>query len=902
MFSIIYNIVITPIELIVEFVFELMFRVLGQRQTNQGLAVIGVSIAISFLTLPLYRRADAVQQKERDIQKKLSKWVSHIKKTFKGDERFMMLQTYYKENGYSPIQALNGSLSLLLEIPFFIAAYHFLSHLEVLNGASFGPITNLGAPDSLFSIGNFGINVLPIAMTIINCISSAIYLKGFPLRDKLQTYGMAIIFLVLLYNSPAGLVVYWTCNNIFGLIKNIFYKLKHPRKVFDILAASCGTLFTLVVILSGILNSKKKIIVIFLFMIITYVPLVLSLLSKKIKIHSNRISYFDKIQNSKAQFYITASFITVLVGLVIPSSVISSSPAEFVDIQHYQNPLRFIVFSLSCSIGFFILWAGVIYNIIQEKSKKIFTLIIYAASLISITNFLFFGRSFGILSPYLVYTDGMAFSKNEIFANLILLIFLVLVCIFTIKYSKQLKYIYLVLIISLFGVSIRNISHTQKLLSNMSYIKNNDASHYGKEKVISLSKNGKNVIVFMLDRAISGYIPYFIEEKPELNNLFSGFKYYPNTISFGKNTMNGAGPLFGGYEYTFEELNKRDDETYLQKRDEALKMLPYLFDKEGYEVTVCDPPFAGFKWIPDLSIFDDNKNIHKYITMGVFQNERLLGDKIIKNKLDNNKRNFFFYSLVKTLPSIIAENIYDEGHYYDSTYFEYNNASWNAMSVLSLLPELTEILNDNTNTFLSIDNDTTHEPCIYKLPDYEFTVGEIDNSGYTTAADGKIPMENSVQISHYHSNMAALLQLGKWFDWMKENDVYNNTRIIIVSDHGRELNQFDYMHFTNPELNLEWLNPLLLVKDFDANGDISTDNTFMTNADVPTLATEGIISNPVNPFTGKTISSDRKKESVVIIEGDLNEEKTEIKVIPYKTYLTVHDNIFDENNWERIEK
>nr|MCR5063403.1 YidC/Oxa1 family membrane protein insertase [Treponema sp.] len=113
MFSILYNIIIAPIELVVEFVFEVMFRMVGQRETNQGLAVIGVSVAISLLTLPLYYRADAVQQKERDLNKKLSRWTNHIKNTFKGDERFMMQQAYYRENGYSPLQALNGSISLL---------------------------------------------------------------------------------------------------------------------------------------------------------------------------------------------------------------------------------------------------------------------------------------------------------------------------------------------------------------------------------------------------------------------------------------------------------------------------------------------------------------------------------------------------------------------------------------------------------------------------------------------------------------------------------------------------------------------------------------------------------------------------------------------------------------------
>ena len=90
----------------------------------------------------------------------------------------MMQQTYYRENGYSPMMALNGSISLLLEIPFFIAAYHFLSHLQALEGAAFGPISNLGKPDSLIKLGSFSINLLPILMTAINCISSAVYLNA----------------------------------------------------------------------------------------------------------------------------------------------------------------------------------------------------------------------------------------------------------------------------------------------------------------------------------------------------------------------------------------------------------------------------------------------------------------------------------------------------------------------------------------------------------------------------------------------------------------------------------------------------------------------------------------------------------------------------------------------------
>ncbi len=63
-------------------------------------------------------------------------------------------------------------------------------------------------------------------MTLINCIAGAVYTRGFAFKEKAQLYGMALLFLVLLYNSPAGLVLYWTLNNVFSLLKNIYYKIK----------------------------------------------------------------------------------------------------------------------------------------------------------------------------------------------------------------------------------------------------------------------------------------------------------------------------------------------------------------------------------------------------------------------------------------------------------------------------------------------------------------------------------------------------------------------------------------------------------------------------------------------------------------------------------------------------
>ena len=81
--SIFYNIIIAPIELIVEIFFEIIFRIVGQREINQGITLIGVSLAISLTTLPLYRKADKIQRSAREKQKNMQGWINHIRKTFK---------------------------------------------------------------------------------------------------------------------------------------------------------------------------------------------------------------------------------------------------------------------------------------------------------------------------------------------------------------------------------------------------------------------------------------------------------------------------------------------------------------------------------------------------------------------------------------------------------------------------------------------------------------------------------------------------------------------------------------------------------------------------------------------------------------------------------------------------
>jgi hypothetical protein len=83
----------------------------------------------------------------------------------------------------------------------------------------------------------------------------------------------------------------------------------------------------------------------------------------------------------------------------------------------------------------------------------------------------------------------------------------------------------------------------------------------------------------------------------------------------------------------------------------------------------------------------------------------------------------------------------------------------------------------------------------------------------------------------------------------------------------------------------------------------------MTNADVPTIATKDIISDPVNPYTGKKINSDPKNGPLYVSTSTNwtvstnhgNTFKTTIGDEDVQaTWYQVTGNMFDEKNWKDI--
>ena len=904
--SLLYQLIFMPLQIIFEVIYYLAFRVIG----NPGVSIIALSFIVNLLVLPLYNRADAIQEAERDMEVKLSKGVEHIKKTFKGDEQLMMLQTYYRQNGYSPLDSIKGSISLFLEIPFFVAAYQFLSHLEILNGASLGPVKDLGAPDGLLTIAGMTINVLPFVMTAVNLVSAYIFTKDLTRKTKIQLYSMACFFLVFLYASPAGLVFYWTLNNLFNLVKTIICKLDDTEKGVDIAMGLCGIF---IVVYSSLLSPNPNIRKTF------YSAIFALLLNARFIYRFIRSKFPCKKENvievpARNIFFAGAIFLAVLVGALIPSAVIESSPQEFVIMDYFDNPLWYVANAFAIALGAFVLWGGVFYWLTADEYKaKVERVLLFVVGS-SIVTYMFFGNDLGVLNSTLQYERGIKFGSTYKNINLAVILVVGFALNFIWKrYRKNVSELLLIGVLAMSGMVAVNVVNIKDSLSKVeakTVVANSEKGS------IVLSKNGKNVIVFMLDRAMGEYIPYIFNERPDLKEKFAGFTYYKNTLSHGGHTIFGAPALFGGYEYTPFEMNKRDKDLLVTKHNEALKLMPVIFGEAGYDVTVFDPPMANYQDISGFSIYDSHPYIKAYRNKGkAADDEDTNSDSEV---VAINNRNFYCFAIFKCAPVIMQRFLYDGGHYLSGKVFNQEITSLHTAfgtpkgfishsNKLDYLKELTEI-KEQGNYFVTMTNDLPHLPALLQLPEYLPQIN-VDNSEVEAssivrkdAAGNVLKINTKLQVSHYHANMATMLKLAEWLDFMRNNGVYDNTRIILVGDHGWNLRHFDNMIIEDIKDgygDIERYYPLLFVKDFDAK-ELTTSDEFMTNADVPTIAFKGIVDKPVNPFTGKEINSNEKRNKQYVMGSDkyrlhMNEGRTTFT--PIKWY-SVHTNMLDKNNWK----
>jgi YidC/Oxa1 family membrane protein insertase len=893
MISIIYSIVIFPLEQIIELFFLFIYRI----SHHPGISLFGVSFAITLLTLPLYNKAEEWQIKERNIQRKMSPKIKKIKEVFKGDEQYMILSAYYRQNNYHPVYSLRSTFSLLIQVPFFIAAWSFISGLEMLNGHSFIGIADLGAPDRLLQFRTIHINLLPIIMTMVNIISSMIYTKGFAIKEKLQLYIMASLFLVLLYNSPSGLVLYWTFNNIFSLIRNAIQRFRiSVQKLFFILLPLV-VLFDIYVLFihPGALLKKLLIVSISITIILVYIFYkklfnILKLFKDKHLLETNGRS------SHNIKFILSVSILFLLSGLVIPSALVMSSPEEFSFIESYKSPFPFI-FNVSLqSLGFFVFWPVCLYLFFSNRVKKYFAFIFSIFAITAIINTFIVFENYGYLTNLLIFSEPKS-SMSNIAAVIINIILLCLTFAFFLFTYKRLifKSIQFIAIFVLLVLGIVYIFGINSAYNNLAEIKNKEIGYSGKvEPFFTLSKEGKNVMLIMLDMAMPGYIPEIFNEKPELLPAFSGFTWYPNCISFGSHTFIGAPPIYGGYEYTPVEINRRNKTPLTEKHDEAYLLLPYLFSNSSWSVSINDHP-------GNISLFGKHTNIKAEniteklgpVWIDSHNNVSLFS---ISNRLNTFLIRFCFF---KMSPLIFRDFLYDKSYWLSTrsaAIGALTNSSINNYAFLDYLPELTSVTSENQNFLLEIYGFLTHDDIFLQAPDY------IPSISVTNKGNSKFSREYK-----YHVNMSAFLLLAKYFNYLNENGVYDNTRIIIVSDHGKDINSNYTGNIQLPNgQHLQGYHALLMFKDFykhndsdiiNKRGGYNIANDFMSNADACLFTVQDLIDNPVNPFTNQPLATQKDKGLLITTLRNLSKHnKYEYNINPNQ-WLHVRDNIFIESNW-----
>lgn len=184
-------------------------------------------IIFSFIIKLLTYWPTAIQLKSSQRMQEIQPVLKQLREQYKGDSQRMNTETMalYKKYKISPF---GGCLPLLLQIPIFWGMFNALRNAIELKGAPFlFWISDLSQPDVLFELPftiplvNIGtVNILPIIMGIAWVVQNKFTMPGKggvkSEQQKLMAW-LPVVFTLLFYNWPSGLVLYWTTNQLFTM-------------------------------------------------------------------------------------------------------------------------------------------------------------------------------------------------------------------------------------------------------------------------------------------------------------------------------------------------------------------------------------------------------------------------------------------------------------------------------------------------------------------------------------------------------------------------------------------------------------------------------------------------------------------------------------------------------------
>jgi YidC/Oxa1 family membrane protein insertase len=172
---------------------------------NWGWAIVALVFLLKLAFYWLNAKAYSSMAKMKAINPRIMEMRERLKDNPQQMQQEMM--RIYREEKVNP---MGGCFPIMVQIPVFIALYWvLLSSVEMRNAPWIAWIQDLSAPDPYF--------ILPVIMTLSTMLQTALNpAPPDPMQAKLMWF-MPLIFSVMFFFFPAGLVLYWITNNILSI-------------------------------------------------------------------------------------------------------------------------------------------------------------------------------------------------------------------------------------------------------------------------------------------------------------------------------------------------------------------------------------------------------------------------------------------------------------------------------------------------------------------------------------------------------------------------------------------------------------------------------------------------------------------------------------------------------------
>jgi len=180
-----------------------------------GWAIVLLTCLIKVITWPL----TSIQMKAAKKMQKFAKPMQDIREKHKDNPEKMQkeLMKLYTENKINPFA---GCLPILIQMPIFFGLYTAFQTTVELRLHSFLWIADLSAPDTVFHLGGFPVNLLPILMGVTMWLSMR--MSPQPSGDgsqKMIFLMMTLLFPVICYPMASALTLYMTIQNLLTMLQ-----------------------------------------------------------------------------------------------------------------------------------------------------------------------------------------------------------------------------------------------------------------------------------------------------------------------------------------------------------------------------------------------------------------------------------------------------------------------------------------------------------------------------------------------------------------------------------------------------------------------------------------------------------------------------------------------------------